>query len=525
MDTINNAAGESLELWWSTKTFPGKEFCTMQSNGTLTIVPFPDKVISVLNAHTGDTVIQALLDKFRELDNKYQELQKEWAEAADKLKLSAKIARLKEQIVNTNAIGDFKPLLQSIAAWEHTINEIIEENYKIKTALISEAEQLQINNNNWKEVSQQLKDISEKWKTLGFVDKKRNEELWDRLELVKKRFYEQKREHQDDIEKELLQNLDLKMEIVEKAEALAHSENWKEATESLKKLLEEWKQTGRTIQEKNEALWQRFITASNTFFDRKKQHSDRIQAEQEANYALKLAIVEKAEMIQNSTDWNITAQAFTQLMTDWKGIGHIPSEHGNALWQRFEAAKDVFYQAKRKHAEEYRGKLDENYAKKMALIERAEAIRNSTAWRESTDEMNRLFDDWKQTGHVGKEHSEVLWNRFLDARKHFFKRKDEDRDRRRQHFEKNKEAHALQTRQFLTNLQQETEEDKSRIEEFRQTLAAGTDGPKAEAIRSHLTNLIAELEQKINTRAHKIEELKRQVQQLDHQQEGAANQS
>lgn len=511
MDTINNAAGESLGVWWEAKTFPGKEFCTLDDNGALSIAPFTGRVISILNPHTGDAVLQVLQDKFRELHLKYMEVLKEWEEAADKLKLSARISRFKEQVYSANAIGDFSAMTGSLQEWERHIAAVVEENYQAKAALITTAEQLQVDNNNWKDITQQLKDISERWKAMGFVDKKRNEELWDRLEAVKKKFFEQKREHQDDIEKELLQNLDLKLEIVEKAEALAASENWKETTEALKKLLEEWKRTGRTIPEKNESLWQRFITASNAFFDRKKQHSDRIQAEQEANYALKLAIVEKAEMIKDSTDWGITAQAFTKLMDEWKGIGHIPAEYGNTLWQRFEGAKDVFYQAKRQHADAYRSMLNENYSRKMALIERAEAICKSNAWRETTDEMNRLFDDWKQVGHVGKEHSEALWSRFLTARKTFFNRKDEDRDRRKQQFERNKEAQHQQTRQFLENLLQETADEQEQIEEFRQNLANDTGGPKAEEIKKHLTNLIAELEQKIRNREQKIADLRQQL--------------
>ncbi|MGC4058294.1 MAG: DUF349 domain-containing protein [Chitinophagaceae bacterium] len=119
------------------------------------------------------------------------------------------------------------------------------------------------------------------------MDKKRNDALWDKLEKIKEHFFEEKRQHQEDISKEMLQNLDLKMELVDKAEALADSENWKETTEIFKQLMEDWKKTGRTIPDKNEALWQRFIAAKNNFYDRKKIHTDQIKVEQEANYAIK----------------------------------------------------------------------------------------------------------------------------------------------------------------------------------------------------------------------------------------------
>lgn len=518
MDTTNNAAvTDNLKIWWDAKLFPGKEYCSLQDNGALTVAPFPEKIVSTLNVHTGDAVIQSLLDKFKDLLHKVAELEKEWQETEDKLKLSSKISRLKEHLSGAHAIGDFKALLDQLNHWEADVTARIEENYKAKLSLVTTAEALAVENNNWKDVTQKLRDIADSWKLLGFVDKKRNEALWDRLEAVRNKFFEQKRVHQDDVEKDMLQNLDLKMEIVEKAEALAASENWKETTEAMKQLLAEWKNTGRTIPEKNEALWQRFITASNAFFDRKKQHSDRIQVEQEANYALKLAIVEKAELIKDSTDWTITAQAFNQLMADWKAIGHVPAEHSTVLWQRFDAAKDVFYQAKRSQADAYKTMLEDNYAAKMALIERAELIKNSNNWRETSDEMNQLFEQWKQIGHVGKEHSEVLWERFLQARKHFFNRKDEDRERRKQHFEKVKEDRVQQTKNFLDTLIRESTEETAQIAEFKENLANTGDGPKADEIRTHLNNLIAEFERNIRNREPKIADLKAQVQQLEAQ--------
>ena len=138
--------------------------------------------------------------------------------------------------------------------------------------------------------------------------------MWNRIEAAKNKFYDRKRQNHEDVNKELLQNLDLKMEMVEKAEKLAASDSWKETTEAFHNLMEEWKKTGRTIHDKNEELWHRFITAKNTFFEKKKAHFDVIQTEQEANLQAKSALVEKAEALKDSTEWNVTAQAFTCLL-------------------------------------------------------------------------------------------------------------------------------------------------------------------------------------------------------------------
>jgi hypothetical protein len=520
MDNSNQtttSASDLLKQWWASKTFEGKEFCTIDDSGALKVAPF-EKTITVLNHITGDAVIQNLLEKFKDLSKQAAELNKDWQETEDKIKMMPRVNRLHEYIGQLNAIGNFDALLNNIKEYEKQIAIIIEENFKAKQALVAEAEAITVENNNWKAITEQFKNIGEKWKSLGYVDKKRNEALWEKLEAIKSKFFVEKREHQEDISKEMLQNLDLKMELVEKAEAISASENWKETTEIYKQLLEEWKKVGRTLPEKNEQLWQQFITAKNNFFDRKKVHTDQIKVEQESNYEKKKLIVEKAETIKDSTEWSITTQAFNDLMSEWKTIGPVPSEQSNTLWDRFSVAKEIFFNAKRSQADAYKKMLEENLAKKTSIISRAEAIKNSTNWRETTDEINQLFEQWKQIGHVGKEHSEPLWEKFISARKHFFNRKDQDRERKKQLYEKNKEVHNIQTRHFLNTLEAESADEQLQIEEFKQSLENITEGPKSEELKAHLSSLIIEIELRIKNRERKISDLRAQVSQIDNGQ-------
>src|SRR6185437_1995690 len=193
---------------------------------------------------------------------------------------------------------------------------------------------------------------------------------------------------------------DLKMELVEKAEGLAQSEDWKDTSEVFRQLMEQWKNTGRTIPEKNEELWNRFITAKNTFYDRKKEHFESIQQEQEANYLVKLSLVEKAEAMKDSTNWSGTAQAFSDIMEEWKNIGRVPAEKADELWNRLIASKEHFFNAKRQHFETFKLSLEDNLAQKMALLKRAEELKNSTRWHEATDEMNEMMVEWKKIGAV-----------------------------------------------------------------------------------------------------------------------------
>jgi hypothetical protein len=536
MDTTNQTAlstTEHLQLWWNAKIFAGKEYCSLEEGGQLRVKPFAHKTMSVLSQATGDAVIQNLTEKFSELSKQCTELEKEWNEATDKLKLMGKINRFHDHIKQTNAIGDFNSLLATISQFESDIQAQIEKNYQEKCALLAEAQAMTLEHNNWKDMTQKFKDFGERWKSMGYVDKKRNEELWDKLERIKAKFFEDKRNHQEEIGKEMLQNLDLKMELADKAEALANSENWKETSEIFKQILEEWKSIGKTMPEKNEALWQRIISAKNNFFDRKKIHTEHIKVEQEANYEKKLAIVEKAESIKDSTDWAMTTQVYADLMTEWKGIGSVPAEFSNLLWDRFNAAKEVFFNAKRAKTELFKTMLEENYIKKQSLVERVEALKESNNWRATSEEMNLIFEEWKKTGQVAKEHSEVQWEQFIAARKYFFNRKDEDRARRdadrkrrdeeldqqraaqKQQEEKNKAQRIIDLKKSLEEMIFESTDEEAQIIEFNESLHNISEGPKSEELKKHLGQLVIEIEQRIKDRAPKIERLQAQIAQME----------
>jgi len=507
-----------LKGWWETTEFPGKSFCDLREDGELVLKKtetFPERIIAVLNPDNADAALKALLEKFPEVEAKLRELEQEWDSTPDKLKLMGKVSRLRDYLLHTNAIGDFDQLHRKIISWEARLEELVEQNYRTRLELVEKAEQLAANSESWKEDTQKLKELGDQWKAIGFIDKHRNDDLWNRLENARNKFFERKRQHQEEQEKELLRNLDLKMEIVEKAEGLAESENWKEVTEIFRQLMDQWKSVGRTIHEKNEELWNRFILAKNRFYERKRIHFESIQAEQEENYIHKLALVEQAEALKDSRDWNKTSQAFAEIMDSWKSIGKVPLEKADELWARMNAAKEIFFTNKRQHLESVRVSQEDNYAQKFALLKRAEAIKNSSNWRETTEEMNELLTEWKKIGPVPREHMQTLWEQFLAARKHFFNRKDDDREKRKQFVEKQIQNKYSKTRSFLEQLEQELQEERTRLEDFRNALENVTPGNKEEELRTHLEKLIAQTEHKIRHKEEKVADVRKQVADLE----------
>ena len=505
----------TLNTWWEGLSFNGKHLFSLKENGELILQPLQqhkERIIATLTTDSADAVLKALLEKFPDAEARLQELVTEWAQTEDKLKLVGKLERVRDYLLHTNIVGDFEAMFQQLAEYEQVIKELENNNYNTKLQLTLQAEQL-AENENWKETTQAFKDLTDKWKLIGYIDKHRNDELWNRMEAAKTKFYDRKRQHQDDQAKAMLQNLDLKMELVEKAEQLAASESWKESTEIFKQLMDQWKTIGRTVPEKNEELWNRFIQAKNVFYDRKKVHFESIQNEQEANYLLKLAIADKAEGLKESTNWNETSQAFFDMMEEWKRIGRVPMDKSEELWGSFTGAKEYFFQRKREHFEAFKVGLEDNYAQKIALLKRAQSLRTSTRWREATEELNELMTEWKKIGPVPKEHSNRIWEEFCEARKEFFERKDADRDRRKQYAEKQKDAKIQQAKNFHQKLIDEIKEEQERLEDFKVALENVTPGHKAAELTQHLTKLIAQTEEKLTHKQQKLHDVEKQQKQ------------
>lgn len=504
----------TLSAWWEQLSFDHKSLFTLNEQGELMLMEFHDykqRPVGTLTADNADMLFNLLVEKFPEVEAKVTELVTEWNAEEDKLKMLGKVERMKEYLNHANAIGDFHTIYKIVENLDKELSRLTEENYVKKLALVEKAESLS-GGEDWKETTEALRTLAEDWKQIGHLDRRRNDELWARLEAAKDKFFERKREHQEDINKEMLQNLDLKMELVDKAEALAASEDWKKATDEFKALMEQWKGVGRTMHDKNEELWKRFTEANNAFFERKKQHFEVIHQEQEDNYNAKMALVEKAEALKESTEWNETTKAYTELMEEWKKLGRVPKEKSDEIWSRFNEARDFFFNNKRKNFEEFKLSLDDNYAQKLALLKRAEDLQDSTQWREATDELNELMDEWKKIGPVPRKHSNEIWERFLGARKNFFNRKDANREKRKQIIEKKEKERVHQTADFVDKIKAELREEEEKLADFKQGIENITPGMKKEAeLREHLTKLIAQTEHKIEHKKEKLEQAEKQL--------------
>ena len=497
-----------LTAWWNELSFPSKELYKIDEAGKLILCAnntVRERVIADITPENADIVIKTLVEKFDEVEARVKEVEIEWITVEDKLKMADKVTQLNEYLRHVNALGDFLKLSLLVHDWEHTIYALTENNYTEKLKITELAESL-AENSQWKETTQAFKDIADKWKQAGPIDKSRNDKLWHRIEAARKNFQERKRKHHEEEEKDLLGNLDLKIDLVEQAEAIAASTDWKKTTETFHRLTEEWKTIGHTLNKKNEELWHRFLAAKSAFFEKKRAHSSQVQQEQEQNYIIKAALVEKAEALKDSTSWNVTAQAFTALMEEWKKAGRAPKDKSDELWARFTAAQEHFFQGKRAHTDEIKAVQENNYNLKADILDRAENLKNSTHWSEATAEMQELLEEWKKIGPIPRAYGDKMWEDFNAARKHFFARKDANREQRKHYAESQKIAKAEHAKGQIVKLKDDLKEEEEKLIDFRSAIENITPGKKAGELKAHLEKLIADCEQKIKRLKEKYTE-------------------
>jgi hypothetical protein len=258
--------------------------------------------------------------------------------------------------------------------------------------------------------------------------KKQKDELVERLKSARAALYPRLQELREADEWKRWANAGVQEELCARMEALVQSEDLDKAALELKELCERWRRFKEARKQEAEPLWQRFKAARDAVHARVEEHLKQRAEEERRNLERKQALCEKAEALASSTDWLRSADEFKRLQNEWKAVGPVPRKHSQPLWERFHAACDRFFTARKQDLEQRKQEWAGNLEKKEALIAQAEAVRESSDWEPAAAEIRRLQAEWKKVGPVRKNKSEAVWARFRAACDAFFeryKRKDE----------------------------------------------------------------------------------------------------
>ena len=248
----------------------------------------------------------------------------------------------------------------------------LKKNYEQKVALCEQAEALVLEPS-VVEAFHKLQKLHDEWRETGPVANEYKEALWERFKAASSRINKQHQEHFETLKGEQVKNLELKTGLCgateeRSSQPLTTRKEWNRASDRLLEIQKTWKTIGFAPKKDNNRIYERFRTACDRFFEAKRQFYAGMKTEMEHNLQLKIEICEAAESLMNSEEWKKATDELIALQARWKQIGAVSRRHSDAVWKRFRAACDKFFERKASHFASVDGEHEENLQKKLALL-------------------------------------------------------------------------------------------------------------------------------------------------------------
>ena len=270
-----------------------------------------------------------------------------------------------------------------------------------------------------------FKELQQEWKEIKTVPADKANELWRNYHLYVEQFYDLLKLNSEAREYDFKKNLELKEKLCESAEKLADEPDVISAFHQLQELHQEYREIGPVAKELREQMWSRFKAASTVINKRHQQHFEELRAGEEENLAKKTVLCERVEAIvqeENKTahDWEKHTKEIIDIQAEWKTIGFAPQKMNVKIFERFRNTCDDFFTRKAVFFKELKNQYAENIEKKKKLVEKAQALSDSTNWKSTSDKLIALQKEWKTVGAVPRKLGDQLWSDFLAACNKFF---------------------------------------------------------------------------------------------------------
>ena len=304
-------------------------------------------------------------------------------------------------------------------------------NYALKLQLIDQLKALTESQEDFNKLYNDFKDIQQRWKEVKAVPQEHVSELWKNYQIYSEKFYDIIKINNQFRDYDFKKNLEMKTALCETVEKLQTEPDVISAFHQLQKLHQQWREIGPVAKELREDLWSRFKAASTIINKRHQEHFEGLKAKEQENLEAKTAICEQIENIdfpalKSFKDWEEKNKEVIALQDKWKTIGFAPKKSNVKIFERFRAACDVYFNRKSEFYKNIKDEMEKNLALKKALCEKAEALKDSTDWKSTTEKMIALQKEWKTIGSVARKHSDAVWKRFITACDYFFEQKNKN---------------------------------------------------------------------------------------------------
>lgn len=304
-------------------------------------------------------------------------------------------------------------------------------NYAQKLQLIDQLKELTESQDDFNKLYNKFKEIQQRWKEIKLIPQEHANELWKNYQMYSEKFYDIIKINNQFRDYDFKKNLELKTALCETVEKLETEPDVVSAFHQLQKLHQQWREIGPVAKELREDLWARFKAASTVINKRHQAYFESLKAKEKENLEAKTAICEQLESIDFASlksfkDWDDKNKEVIALQEKWKTIGFAPKKSNVKIFERFRAACDAYFKQKGEFYKRIKGEMEKNLELKKALCEKAEALKDNTDWKNTTDKLIALQKEWKTIGPVARKHSDTIWHRFISACDYFFEQKNKN---------------------------------------------------------------------------------------------------
>ena len=302
-------------------------------------------------------------------------------------------------------------------------------NYALKLQLLDQLKALSESQDDFNKLYSAFKEIQQRWKEIKLVPQEYANELWRSYQSYSEHFYDLIKINNQFREYDFKKNLELKTALCEAVEKLATESDVISAFHQLQKMHQQWREIGPVAKEIREELWARFKAASIVVNKRHQAHFEKMKEAEVANLQAKTAICEEIEGIDFAAlktvkDWDEKSKVVIAAQEKWRTIGYAPKKHNQKIFDRFRKACDNFFEQKGTFFKVFKAETQKNLEAKRALCEQAEALKDSTDWKATSEKLIALQKEWKATGGpMNRKRIDALWKRFNTACDYFFDQK------------------------------------------------------------------------------------------------------
>lgn len=251
--------------------------------------------------------------------------------------------------------------------------EFYQSAQKLKEELIEQARKVALSEE-WNQATEEMNALMQQWKAAGSAGKETDDALWEQFNAARQQFFDRKHEHWEQLQGKFENARQVKENLIEQAAALEDSQEWQKTSEKFRKLMDEWKAVGSAGREHEDALWEKFNSSRQKFYERRNAHYDELHQVQGERYDAKKKLVAQAKEIADARSYTReNTKVMKDLGVEWKKVGSCGKEHEDQIWKEFRSIMDEYFDGLKQWNEQrhsqWRQRMQDARARKLELIQ------------------------------------------------------------------------------------------------------------------------------------------------------------